>query len=37
MAAAVRLGGKPGLKLPDDWQVKHPRTDAPSRIGKGWA
>jgi uncharacterized protein with gpF-like domain len=36
MAAAQRLGGKPGVTLPDDWQKIDPRTGEPAGIGKGW-
>lgn len=35
-AAARRMGGKPDKKLPDDWQVRDPRTGAPRGIGRGW-
>ncbi len=34
---AVRLGGKPGLKLPANWAAPDPRTGVPSGIDKGWA
>ena len=37
MAAAILLGGKPDLKLPDNWQALDPRTGAPVGIDKGWA
>ncbi len=37
MAAAKILGGKPDLKLPDNWQALDPRTGAPIGIDKGWA
>lgn len=37
MAAAKILGGKPGLKLPDNWQGLDPRTGAPIGIDRGWA
>lgn len=37
MAAAKILGGKPDLKLPDNWQALDPRTRAPIGIDKGWA
>lgn len=36
MAAAIRLGGKPDLKLPDNWQAIDPRTGAPVGIDRGW-
>jgi hypothetical protein len=35
--AAKRVGGKPGLKLPANWQAIDPRTGAPIGIDKGWA
>jgi hypothetical protein len=37
MEGAIRRGGKPGLKLPDNWQALDPRTGAPVGIDKGWA
>lgn len=37
MAAAKILGGKPDLKLPDNWQALDPKTGAPGGIDKGWA
>jgi hypothetical protein len=37
MAGAIRRGGKPDLKLPDNWQALDPRTGAPIGIDKGWA
>ena len=37
MAGAIRLGGKPGVTLPDDWATLDPRTGAPKGVGKGWA
>jgi Phage Mu protein F like protein len=37
MAGAIRRGGKPDLKLPDNWQALDPRTGAPLGIDKGWA
>ena len=37
MTAAKILGGKPDLKLPDNWQATDPRTGAPIGIDKGWA
>lgn len=37
MAAAKILGGKPDLKLPDNWQSLDPKTGAPKGIDKGWA
>lgn len=37
MTAAKILGGKPDLKLPDNWQALDPRTGAPVGIDKGWA
>jgi len=36
MAAAIALGGKPGLKLPDNWDAINPKTGAPVGIDKGW-
>jgi Phage Mu protein F like protein len=33
---AVRLGGKPDLKLPENWQAQDPKTGAPVGIDKGW-
>lgn len=36
MAGAKRLGGKPGVTLPEDWQKADPRTGEPSGIDKGW-
>ena len=35
--SARRVGGKPDLKLPDNWQALDPRTGAPVGIDKGWA
>jgi hypothetical protein len=35
-AGARRLGGKPGKKLPGDWQKIDPKTGAQVGIGKGW-
>lgn len=37
MTAAKILGGKPGLKLPDNWKALDPRTGAPIGIDRGWA
>lgn len=37
MASAIRRGGKPDLKLPNDWQKLDPKTGAPEGIDKGWA
>jgi hypothetical protein len=37
IAGAKMLGGKPDLKLPDNWQAIDPRTGAPVGIDKGWA
>jgi Phage Mu protein F like protein len=37
MEGAKRLGGKPELTLPDNWQAIDPRTGAPVGIDKGWA
>jgi Phage Mu protein F like protein len=34
--AARRLGGKPELELPDNWQATDPRTGAPVGIDRGW-
>lgn len=34
--AARRLGGKPELELPDNWQALDPRTGAPVGIDRGW-
>lgn len=36
-AGAVRLGGKPGKKLPANWNVLDGKTGAPIGIDKGWA
>lgn len=36
IAGAVRLGGKPSLKLPDNWQAPDPKTGVPAGISKGW-
>lgn len=33
---ARRLGGKPELKLPDNWRELDPRTGAPVGIDRGW-
>jgi hypothetical protein len=35
--AALRLGGKPDLALPDNWAAPDPRTGVPAGIDKGWA
>lgn len=35
-AGARRLGGRPELRLPDDWNRADPRTGAPPGIDKGW-
>lgn len=37
MREAIRLGGKPNLKLSDDWADLNPKTGAPDGIDKGWA
>lgn len=37
LTAAKILGGKPDLKLPDNWQALDPRTGAPRGIDRGWA
>lgn len=34
---AIRVGGKPGLKLPEDWDKTNPSSMTPSGIDKGWA
>lgn len=36
LKGAVRVGGKPDVKLPPDWAVPDPRTGAPAGIDKGW-
>lgn len=36
MEIAVRQGGRPDLKLPDDWAVADPRTGAPRGIDRLW-
>jgi len=36
MAAAIRRGGKPDLKLPPNWEALDPRTDEPTGIDRGW-
>ena len=36
LAGAVRVGGKPSLKLPDNWQAPDPKTGVPVGIHKGW-
>ena len=35
--SARRVGGKPELTLPDNWQALDPRTGAPTGIDRGWA
>lgn len=35
-AGARRLGGRPELRLPDDWDRLDPKTGAPPGIDKGW-
>lgn len=35
-AGARRLGGRPELKLPEDWDRLDPKTGAPSGIDRGW-
>lgn len=35
-AGAVRLGGKPGMVLPDGWDAINPKTGAQVGIDKGW-
>jgi hypothetical protein len=37
LAGAKRVGGKPGLTLPPDWEALNPKTGAPEGIDKGWA
>lgn len=37
LKSAAILGGKPDLKLPDNWASIDPRTGAPVGISKGWA
>lgn len=37
LKSAAILGGKPDLKLPDNWQSIDPRTGAPIGVSKGWA
>lgn len=34
---AIRMGGKPGVQLPENWQSPDPRAGAPIGIDKGWA
>ncbi len=36
VAGAVRLGGKPGMTLPDGWDAINPKTGAQVGIDKGW-
>ncbi|MEL7166979.1 MAG: phage minor head protein [Pseudomonadota bacterium] len=36
LAGAIRVGGKPQVKLPSNWASLDPRTGAPLGIGKGW-
>lgn len=36
MESAIRRGGKPEVKLPDNWRDLDPRTGAPKGIDKGW-
>ncbi|RUS64880.1 hypothetical protein EGN72_02495 [Pseudorhodobacter sp. E13] len=36
LAGAVRVGGKPGLVLPETWAAPVPKTGAPAGIDKGW-
>lgn len=35
-AGAIRLGGRPGVTLPDNWQKPDPKTGEPAGVGKGW-
>ncbi|MEQ5870236.1 hypothetical protein J4E08_10035 [Sagittula sp. NFXS13] len=37
MRAALRLGGNPMVKLPDNWDAIDMRTGAPDGIDRGWA
>lgn len=36
LAGAIRLGGRPELKLPGWWNAPEPETGLPPGIGKGW-
>lgn len=36
LAAAIRVGGDPSVKLPANWNTLDPRTGAPLGIDKGW-
>lgn len=36
IAGAVRRGGKPSVRLPDNWNKLDPKTGAPAGISKGW-
>jgi len=36
IAGAKRVGGRPDLKLPPDWQKLNPKTGAPEGIDRGW-
>ncbi len=36
MAAAIRRGGNPNVKLPGNWNQRSPRTGTPEGIDKGW-
>jgi hypothetical protein len=36
IAGAIRRGGDPSLKLPDDWDKIDPQTGTPAGISKGW-
>lgn len=36
MDAAIRVGGKPGVKLPNGWNTLDPKTGTAEGIGKGW-
>ncbi len=35
-AGAVRVGGRPSAKLPENWNSRDPRTGAPPGIDRGW-
>ena len=36
LAGAIRVGGKPQVRLPANWADADPKTGVPTGIGKGW-
>jgi len=36
LAGAIRVGGKPNVKLPSNWDKPDPKTGAPAGIDRGW-